>query len=75
MFESMSTSCELSSEELKSRGMGFARAFDEDAAMMNKCRTRRDNLNVSFAHSSVSTYLIAVLIQNMMKEDIVPGAP
>ena len=33
MFESSRTSCELASEELGSRGMGLARAFDEDAAM------------------------------------------
>ena len=36
IFESMSTSWELSSKELKSLGMGLARALDEDAAMGNK---------------------------------------
>lgn len=39
IFESMSTSWELSSEELKSLGMGLARALDEDAAMRNNPRT------------------------------------
>lgn len=68
-------SCRLRNKfELKSLGMGFARAFKEDAAMMNKWRTRRDNPNVNFAQSSFQTNPLAVLIQNMRVENIVPGA-
>ena len=33
MFESAMISCELSSDELTSLGMGLARAFEEEAAM------------------------------------------
>ena len=33
MLASSGTSCELASEELGSRGIGLARAFDEEAAM------------------------------------------
>ena len=70
----MSTSWELSSEELKSLGMGLARALDEDAAMRNKGRTSKDNPNVNFAQSSFQTNPRAVLIQNMRMENIVPDA-
>lgn len=34
IFESGSTSFELSSDELGSRGIGFARAFDDEEAMI-----------------------------------------
>ena len=42
MLESARTSWELSSDELKSRGMGRARALDDDAAMKNDLRTWKE---------------------------------